>query len=80
MNDFQSQKLSTQKLMRLLPLRQHIHFFPIIRSFASTAGIEIELSDISLAARILATFADYLPEEQRVPDALGCVGCADSRS
>ncbi|MDP5031739.1 MAG: NADP-dependent isocitrate dehydrogenase [Paraglaciecola sp.] len=47
---------------------------PIIRSFASTAGVEIELSDISLAARILATFADYLPEEQRVPDALNELG------
>ena len=47
---------------------------PIIRSFASTAGVEIELSDISLAARILATFADYLPEEQRVPDALQELG------
>jgi len=49
-------------------------FLPIIRSFASTAGIEIELSDISLAARILATFADYLPADQRVPDALTELG------
>jgi isocitrate dehydrogenase len=49
-------------------------FLPIIRSFASTAGIEIELTDISLAARILATFADYLPAEQRVPDALAELG------
>ena len=49
-------------------------FLPIIRSFASTAGIEIELSDISLAARILANFADYLPAEQRVPDALTQLG------
>ncbi|KXI29911.1 NADP-dependent isocitrate dehydrogenase [Paraglaciecola hydrolytica] len=49
-------------------------FLPIIRSFAATAGIEIELSDISLAARILATFADYLPAEQRVADALNELG------
>ena len=49
-------------------------FLPIIRSFASTAGIEIELSDISLAARILAGFADRLPAAQQVPDALSELG------
>ena len=43
---------------------------PIFRKFAATAGIDVELSDISLAARILANFADYLPQEQRVKDAL----------
>jgi isocitrate dehydrogenase len=43
---------------------------PIFRKFAATAGIDVELSDISLAARILANFADYLPQEQRVADAL----------
>jgi isocitrate dehydrogenase len=43
---------------------------PIVESFASSADIEVELSDISLAARILANFADYLSDEQKVPDAL----------
>jgi isocitrate dehydrogenase len=43
---------------------------PIINSFASAAGISVEASDISLASRILASFPDYLTEEQRVPDAL----------
>jgi isocitrate dehydrogenase len=43
---------------------------PIIKSFTSPADIEIEISDISLAARILASFPDYLTEEQKVPDAL----------
>jgi len=47
---------------------------PIIRSFASAADIEVELSDISLAARILANFADYLDEEQKVNDALSELG------
>ncbi|MEM6334782.1 MAG: NADP-dependent isocitrate dehydrogenase [Planctomycetota bacterium] len=43
---------------------------PIIRRFVGPAGIEVELKDISLAARILAHFADRLTSEQRVPDAL----------
>lgn len=47
---------------------------PIIKSFASAADIDVELSDISLAGRILANFPDYLTEEQRVPDALAELG------
>ena len=43
---------------------------PIINSFASAAGISVEASDISLAGRILASFPEYLTEEQRVSDAL----------
>src|SRR5436305_11699968 len=47
---------------------------PILRSFAGAAGIEIELRDISLAARILAQFPERLADEQRVADALGELG------
>ena len=47
---------------------------PIIRSFASNAGIDVELSDISLAARILSAFVDLLPAQQQVPDALAELG------
>jgi isocitrate dehydrogenase len=47
---------------------------PILRAFAGAAEIEIELRDISLAARILAQFPDRLTNEQRVPDALGELG------
>src|SRR5579875_1355019 len=47
---------------------------PILRAFTGAAGIEIELRDISLAARILAQFPDRLEEEQRVPDALAELG------
>src|SRR3954465_9017122 len=42
-------------------------FLPIIRTFARPAGVEIELRDISLAARILAQFG-------HVPDALAELG------
>lgn len=47
---------------------------PVIKTFTGAAGIEIELSDISLANRILANFPDYLTEEQQVPDALAELG------
>ncbi len=47
---------------------------PIVRAFAGTGGVAIEARDISLAARILATFSDFLTEAQRVPDALAELG------
>ena len=43
---------------------------PVIRAFTSTAGIDIEEMDISLATRILAEFPDFLQENQKVPDYL----------
>ncbi len=56
------------------PLLATYAFLPIVRAFAEPAGIEIQASDISVAARILAEFGDYLTEEQRVPDNLGELG------
>jgi isocitrate dehydrogenase len=49
-------------------------FLPIIEAFAGAAGVDVELRDISLAARILSQFPDELSEEQRVPDALAELG------
>lgn len=49
-------------------------FLPIIRKFANSADIDIEVPDISLAGRILANFPEYLREDQRVPDALAALG------
>jgi isocitrate dehydrogenase len=47
---------------------------PIVRAFAAAADVEVEVRDISLAARILAQFPDVLDEGQRVPDALDELG------
>ncbi len=47
---------------------------PIIETFTAAAGVEVELKDISLAARILAVFPDRLRDDQRVPDALTELG------
>ena len=49
-------------------------FLPIVKAFASTANITIETKDISLAGRIIATFPDFLSEEQRIDDNLAILG------
>ncbi|MDV6247953.1 NADP-dependent isocitrate dehydrogenase [Rhodococcus opacus] len=56
------------------PLLATYAFLPIVRTFAGAAGIEVESSDISVPARILAEFPDRLTEEQRVPDNLAELG------
>lgn len=56
------------------PLLATCSLLPIIKSFASTADIEIELSDISLASRVLNAFSDRLPDEQKKPDVLSMLG------
>jgi isocitrate dehydrogenase len=56
------------------PLLATYAFLPIIRTFTEPAGINVEASDISVAARILAEFSDHLTEEQRVPDNLAELG------
>jgi isocitrate dehydrogenase len=49
-------------------------FLPIVQAFTKHAGINVETRDISVAARILAAFADLLPPAQRVSDALTELG------
>ena len=56
------------------PLLATYAFLPVIRAFADAAGIDVKTSDISVAARILAEFSDYLTEEQQVPDNLSELG------
>jgi len=56
------------------PLLATAAFLPVIRKFAAPADIEVESSDISLAARILGDFSDLLPEAQRTPNNLAALG------
>ena len=56
------------------PLLATHAFLPIVSTFTKPAGIRIEQSDISVAARILGNFSDYLEPEQRVPDTLTELG------
>ncbi len=56
------------------PLLATCAFLPIIRTFTGPAGVEIAESDISVAARVLAEFSDYLRDDQKVPDNLAELG------
>jgi len=49
-------------------------FLPIVEAFTKPSGIEIELKDISLAGRVLATFPEFLTENQRIGDHLAELG------
>ncbi len=56
------------------PLLATFAFLPVIRAFIEPAGIQVTTSDISVAARILGEFPDFLTEDQRVPDNLAELG------
>ncbi|MEO3936148.1 NADP-dependent isocitrate dehydrogenase [Dermatophilaceae bacterium Soc4.6] len=56
------------------PLLATYSFLPVIEAYAAAAGVEVETRDISLAGRIIATFSDLLPPEQREADALAELG------
>lgn len=47
---------------------------PIIQAFTAPAGIVVETSDISLAARVIANFSDHLSDDQKMNDALSELG------
>ena len=47
---------------------------PVLQAYGRLAGIGIEGCDISLAARILARFPDFLPDDKRVSDTLDELG------
>ena len=56
------------------PLLATASFLPIIRIFAKPAGIEVAQSDISVAARILGEFPEFLTDAQKLPDNLAELG------
>jgi len=47
---------------------------PVLQAYGRLAGIGIEGCDISLAARILARFPEFLPDDKRVSDTLDELG------
>ncbi|NJN38534.1 MAG: NADP-dependent isocitrate dehydrogenase [Acaryochloridaceae cyanobacterium CSU_3_4] len=49
-------------------------FLPIFKAFIGAANISVEISDISLAGRIIANFPENLTPAQRQPDALAQLG------
>ncbi|MFK7786056.1 MAG: NADP-dependent isocitrate dehydrogenase, partial [Crocinitomicaceae bacterium] len=49
-------------------------FLPVVKAFTSAAGVSVETRDISLAGRVIATFPDFLNEDQRIADDLAELG------
>ncbi len=49
-------------------------FLPVIEAYAAQAGVAVETRDISLSGRIVSQFADRLPADQQIPDALAELG------
>jgi isocitrate dehydrogenase len=47
---------------------------PIVNAFTKSAGVEVELRDISLAGRVIATFPEYLTDAQKQSDELAYLG------
>ena len=47
---------------------------PVLKAFTKGTGIKIDVKDISLAGRILATMSDVLPDDQKAPDHLKELG------
>ncbi|MDG1330772.1 MAG: NADP-dependent isocitrate dehydrogenase [Crocinitomicaceae bacterium] len=49
-------------------------FLPVVEAFTHAAGVSVETRDISLAGRVIATFPDFLNEDQRIADDLAELG------
>ena len=56
------------------PMLATYSFLPVVQAFASSAGVDVQTRDISLAGRILAVFPEHLTREQRIGDALTELG------
>src|SRR5437870_3192760 len=49
-------------------------FLPIVKAFTKAAGVSVELRDISLAGRIIATYPAHLTAQQKQSDELAELG------
>ena len=56
------------------PMLATYSWFPVIQKYLKTAGVNLEIEDISLAGRILANFSEHLKEDQKRHDALALLG------
>ena len=56
------------------PALATLSLLPIIKAFTKSSNIQITTKDISLSARILACFPDFLDKDQRVNDDLNELG------
>src|SRR2546421_5853262 len=61
------------------PLLATYSLLPVISAYASTAGVDVETRDISLAGRIIANFPEQLDASQRIGEALAELGALTLR-
>tara|TARA_B100000902_G_scaffold149523_1_gene146058 strand:- start:10922 stop:13150 length:2229 start_codon:yes stop_codon:yes gene_type:complete len=56
------------------PMLATYSLFPIVNAFVKSAGIDLIIKDISLSARILSEFSEYLGKDQRIDNDLDELG------
>ena len=56
------------------PMLATAAFLPLVKAFAAQADIDVVASDISVAARILGEFPEFLSDDQKVPNNLAELG------
>lgn len=56
------------------PALATLSFLPIVRAFTKEIAVSVQMWDISLAGRIIASFPEFLAEAQRIPDYLTQLG------
>eukprot|EP00427_Karlodinium_veneficum_P011355 CAMPEP_0169075164 /NCGR_PEP_ID=MMETSP1015-20121227/7678_1 /TAXON_ID=342587 /ORGANISM="Karlodinium micrum, Strain CCMP2283" /LENGTH=888 /DNA_ID=CAMNT_0009134561 /DNA_START=57 /DNA_END=2723 /DNA_ORIENTATION=- len=56
------------------PMLATYSLLPIVKAFCGTVGVDVEKKDISVAARVLSLFPEYLTHSQQVEDHLASLG------
>ena len=56
------------------PMLATYSFLAVIAAYASTAGVDVQTRDISLAGRVIAQFPERMTDEQRIDDELAKLG------
>ena len=56
------------------PALATLSFLPIVKAFTKSSKIVVETKDISLSARILANFSEFLSEDQFINNDLDYLG------
>eukprot|EP00746_Dinoflagellata_sp_MGD_P157626 gnl/MRDRNA2_/MRDRNA2_86265_c0_seq9.p1 gnl/MRDRNA2_/MRDRNA2_86265_c0~~gnl/MRDRNA2_/MRDRNA2_86265_c0_seq9.p1 ORF type:complete len:797 (-),score=185.07 gnl/MRDRNA2_/MRDRNA2_86265_c0_seq9:339-2654(-) len=56
------------------PMLATYSFLPIIQAFVKSSDVQVELSDISVAGRVIASFPESLTKDQKIADELAILG------
>jgi len=56
------------------PMLATYSLYPIVRAYCKSINVDVTISDISVAGRVLGQFPELLEESKRVPDELAALG------